>query len=238
MHLIEIKSHPGQIGGDASTWQWITRGGQEAHVRHPRNLANSKAKALKELLERSKAFSKRRAEVPYVSEVVFLSDPDLTVTLSPPGRHQVYRRDPEEGQQLPPQRREIRGIVEALTSLAPGPKGRPARRIDRPTGARIAEAIEQAGIRERVSRKRFGDYRIIELLADVDADTDTDTGNRLPGLPGRARWPARRAPAAATASAPTTWCYGGRRRRPPAGAPGSAPGHSFMMAFRLIARSQ
>ena len=78
------------------------REGKRRTFDNPRNLANSKAKALKELLERSKAFSKRRAEVPYVSEVVFLSDPDLTVTLSPPGRHQVYRRDPEEGQQLPP----------------------------------------------------------------------------------------------------------------------------------------
>jgi serine/threonine protein kinase len=173
VHLIEIKSHPGQIGGDGATWQWITPEGKRRTFDNPRNLANSKAKALKELLERSKAFSKRRTEVPYVSEVVFLSDPDLTVTLSPPGRHQVYGRDPEEGQQLPPERRVIGGIIEALTSLAPGPNGRPARRIDRPTGARIAEAIEQAGIRERVSRKRFGDYRIIELLADVDADTDT-----------------------------------------------------------------
>jgi hypothetical protein len=148
--------------------------GRAAHVRHPRNLANRKAKALRELLERSKAFAKHRADVPYVSEMVFLSDPDLTVTLSPPGRHQVvFGRDPEEGHALPKHRAAIGGVLDALTSLAPATSGRPARRLDRPTGARIAEAIEQAGIRERVSRKRFGDYRIVELLADVDADGDT-----------------------------------------------------------------
>lgn len=27
VHLIEIKSHPGQIGGDGATWQWKTPGG-------------------------------------------------------------------------------------------------------------------------------------------------------------------------------------------------------------------
>lgn len=173
VHLIEIKSHPGQIGGDGSTWQWITPEGARRSFDNPRLLANRKAKALKELLERSKAFAKHRSEVPYVTEVVFLSDPSLTVTLSPPGRHQVYGRDAEDDEALPPQRQAIGGIVEALTSLAPGGNGRPQRRIDRPTGARIAEAIEQAGIRERSSRRRFGDYRIVELLADVDADRDT-----------------------------------------------------------------
>ena len=173
VHLIEIKSHPGQIGGDGAAWQWTTPEGKRRIFDNPRMLANNKAKALRELLERSKAFAKHRAEVPYVSEAVFLSDPDLTVTLSPPGRHRVFGRDPEEGQPPPAKRQAIGGMVEALTSLAPSPTGRPARRIDRPTGARIADAIEQAGIRERVSRRRFGDYRIVELLADIDADSDT-----------------------------------------------------------------
>ncbi len=63
----------------------------------PRILANSKAKALREVLNRSKAFAGHRADVPYISEVVFLSDPDLKVTLSVPGRHQVLGRDAEDG---------------------------------------------------------------------------------------------------------------------------------------------
>ncbi len=174
VHLIEIKSHPGQIGGDGATWQWTTPEGRRHTFDNPRILANRKAKALRELLERSKAFAKHRSDVPYVSEMVFLSDPNITVTLSPPGRHQVFGRDPDEGHELPAHRKAIAGVVDALTSLTPGMGGRPARRLDRPTGARIAEAIEQAGIRERVSRKRFGDYRIVELLADVDADGDTE----------------------------------------------------------------
>lgn len=173
VHLIEIKSHPGQIGGDGATWQWTTPEGGRHSFDNPRLLANRKAKALKELLQRSKAFAKHRSEVPYVAEVVFLSDPGLKVTLSPEGQHQVFGRDAEPGESLPPQRRAMGGIVDALTSLEPNVDRRPARRLDKPTGARIAEAIEQAGIRERSSRRRFGDYRIVDLLEDVEADRDT-----------------------------------------------------------------
>lgn len=173
VHLIEIKSHPGAIGGDGATWQWTTPESFRRSFDNPRLLANRKAKALKEVLSRSKAFAKHRNEVPFVSEVIFLSDPALKVTLSPPGRHQVYGRDAEDGHLLPAQRAAIGGIVEALTSLESDANRRPRRRLDRPTGARIAQAIEQAGIRERSSRRRFGDYRIIDLMNDVEADRDT-----------------------------------------------------------------
>lgn len=110
VYLIEIKSHPGEIGGDGTTWQWTTPENRRRSFDNPRQLANRKAKALRELLERSKAFAKHRTEVPYVSEMVF--DPDLTVSLSPPGRHQVFGRDAEdEGQAIPAPRRSIGGIV-------------------------------------------------------------------------------------------------------------------------------
>lgn len=174
VYLIEIKSHPGEIGGDGATWQWITPEGRRRTFDNPRILANRKAKALRDVLARAKAFDKRRNEVPYITEAVFLSDPDLVVTLSEPGRQHVFGRDPErDAVDSQPQRRRLRGIIEALTDLGPDASGRPRRRIDRPAGERIAKAIEQIGIRERSSRRRVGDYRIVELLADVDADHDT-----------------------------------------------------------------
>lgn len=195
VHLIEIKSHPGQIGGDGSVWQWTTPEGRRHTFDSPRILANSKAKALRSVLNQSKAFAGHRGEVPYIAEVVFLSDPDLKVTLSVPGRHQVFGRDPEPGADIPAARRAIGGIVAALTSLDPDPSRRPRQRIDRPTGARIALAVEQAGIRERAGRRRFGDYAIAGLLADVDADSDTGVAYQdflvehqgLPGLRRRLR---------------------------------------------------
>jgi serine/threonine protein kinase len=177
VYLIEIKSHPGTIGGDGSTWQWTTPQGNVHLFDNPRLLANRKAKALKEVLGRTKEFAKRRNELPYVTEAVFLSDPGLTVTLSPPGRYQVFGRDADDDTDADagpaPQRRKLGGIIDALTSLDPDRSGRPRRRIDRPLGARLVKAIEQAGIRERASRRRIGDYRFVELVDDVEADYDT-----------------------------------------------------------------
>ncbi|MGH9230949.1 MAG: BREX system serine/threonine kinase PglW, partial [Acidimicrobiales bacterium] len=182
VHLIEIKSHPGAIGGDGSTWQWTTPQGKVRLFDNPRLLANRKAKALKEVLGRTKEFARRRNELPYVAEAVFLSDADVVVTLSPPGRYQVFRRDPDESPgdrggastiEPPSRRPTLPGIVEALTSLDPDRGGRPRRRVDRPLGARLARAVERAGIRERTSRRRIGDYRIVELIDDVEADRDT-----------------------------------------------------------------
>lgn len=173
IYLIEIKSHPGAIGGDGATWRWTTPEGRVEYFDNPRLLANRKAKALKGVLERTREFSRRRNQLPYVTEVVFLSDPDLVVNLSPPGRFQVFGRDPEPGGEVPAHRRSIGRIVQAITSLEPDSSGRPRRRIDRPLGARIARAVEQAGIRERRSRRRIGDYRLVELAEDVEADRDT-----------------------------------------------------------------
>jgi hypothetical protein len=42
VHLIEIKSHPGRIGGDGATWQWVTPEGQRQSFDNPRLLASRK----------------------------------------------------------------------------------------------------------------------------------------------------------------------------------------------------
>ena len=179
LYLVEVKSHPGEIGGDGGTWQWAPPNrGRLQTFDNPRLLANRKAKHLSDLLGRTAAWRVYRqshpaARAPYVQEAIFLSDPDLRITLSPPGRFQVFGRDVAAGEEIPAARRSIGGIVASLTSLEPDREGRPARRIDRPMGEAIAKAVAELGIRERTSRKRVGDYRLGELLDDVEADRDT-----------------------------------------------------------------
>lgn len=178
LFLLELKAYPGEIGGDGTTWEWRPPGGRPKVFDSPRSLANRKAKHLADLLNRTKAIRGYRnrhpgTPTPYVQEAVFLSDPDLTVTLSPPGRFQVYGRDPAQGEELPPSRASIGGVVAAMTSLGPSPGGRPARRVDRAYGDVVAKAVAEVGIRERASRRVVGDYRLGGLLADVEADRDT-----------------------------------------------------------------
>jgi hypothetical protein len=173
LYLIEIKSHPGVIAGDGTTWQWTTPEGRIRRFDNPRLLANRKAKALKEVLSRTKTFGKRPSEIPFVTEVVFLSDPRLEVHLNPPGRHQVFGRDAEPGQEIPRARASIGGIVGELTTLQAMASGRPRRRIDRPLGTRLVKAVGEVDVRERTSRRLVHGYEIVELLDDVEADRDT-----------------------------------------------------------------
>ena len=50
LFLVEIKSHPGEISGDAGTWVWSHEGRRRVFD-NPRLLADRKAKKLKSLLE-------------------------------------------------------------------------------------------------------------------------------------------------------------------------------------------
>jgi serine/threonine protein kinase len=172
--LVEIKSHPGEISGDAGTWKWTRPDTSFSMFDNPRLLANRKAKHLADLIARTDAYRRAKTRSPYVQEVVFLSDPDLRVSLAPQGRYQVFGRDSEDAEQeIPPQRKSIDRIVDSITRLEPGRDNRPVRRIDRPTGELIARAIEEIGIRERTGRRRVGDYRLGDLLLDVESDRDT-----------------------------------------------------------------
>jgi len=56
--LIEIKSRPGRLLGDAGTWTWETDG-RLATVDSPLILANNKAKKLRSLLGRQKVCKKK-----------------------------------------------------------------------------------------------------------------------------------------------------------------------------------
>ena len=85
--LIEIKSRPGRLSGDAGTWTWETDG-RLSTADNPLILANLKAKKLKSLLQRQKAF-KGKERLPFVEALVFCSAPNLQCDLQGNARHRV-----------------------------------------------------------------------------------------------------------------------------------------------------
>lgn len=72
-YLVEIKSRPGVIEGDAHTWSWHDAG-RIVTDDNPLLLANLKAKRLKSLLRRQRAF--QRGRVPFLDPLIFCSAPD------------------------------------------------------------------------------------------------------------------------------------------------------------------
>ena len=158
--LIEIKSRPGQVTGDAGTWTWQTDG-KRVSTDNPLKLTNLKAKKLAALLGQQSAI-KRGGKIPFIEPLIFLSAPQLQCDLSGTGGLRICQRDRDgDGGLARPgimaaiRRRECPGL-ESLSSRS---------QLDRPTAKLVAQAIEQAGIRPSHRQRRVSDY-VLEQQID------------------------------------------------------------------------
>jgi len=165
LFLIEIKSHPGEMDGDAGTWIWRHEG-RERRLDNPRLLADRKARKLASLLRIQRAA--RGGNIPFIETLVFLSAEHIVNRLQGPARQQVHTR---------------RSVLEALCRPAADGRGR---RLDRPTARLIARALDEAGIKESVRARRVGLYELQALLDEADhyqdwaaRHTETDSQRRI-----------------------------------------------------------
>ena len=159
--LIEIKSRPGRLSGDAGTWIWETDG-KRFTTDNPLIAANTKAKKLASLLQRQKV-SKKKGRLPYLETLVFCSDPNLGCDLQDTARFHICLRDREREGDRPAHP----GIMAAIQRRdCPGLDPRPRGTHDRPMAKTISQALEQAGIRPSQRRYRVGDYVLDEVVAN------------------------------------------------------------------------
>ncbi|HXH13501.1 MAG TPA: BREX system serine/threonine kinase PglW [Alphaproteobacteria bacterium] len=164
VYLVEIKSRPGQVSGDAGTWTWSHDG--RLHTEdNPLLLANRKAKKLKSLLQHQRAL--RHSRAPYIEPIIFLSAPELRCELSGAARHGVYLRQGAE-----PGGPDIIAVLQGATEAAARGERAPAPSIDRRLSQAVARAMEQAGIRPSQRARRVGDYTLDRLLAETDVYQD------------------------------------------------------------------
>lgn len=182
--LVEIKSYPGKLFGDGQKWRNVRPDGREHLYDHPLILVNTKAKRLRSLLARQRQF--RDAPMPWITGMVFLSSPELDCRLHDVGRTATAGRDPEQDV-----RRDapvvgfapLPGIVAALKD--PTTLNARTSSINRPTSARIADAIEAAGLKPAVRGRKAGDWEIGELIDEGPGWQDFE-GSR-PRLDARRR---------------------------------------------------
>lgn len=150
--LVEIKSRPGEVGGDSHTWIWRD-GGREYFDDNPLLLTNRKAKKLASLLRKQLTVQKRRT--PFIQSVVFLSDPAQRCKLAGPARENVHLRA---------------DIASKLfDETAPVASAQP---IDRDLATSINRALETVGIRPPQQSRRVGDYQLEQVLAETDFHQD------------------------------------------------------------------
>lgn len=163
LFLVEIKSRPGRINGDQGTWKWYQDGGKVVQGDNPLPLANEKAKALKGMLERTKAAKavagKRR--VPWLDEIIFASHPSNRLQLPAEfankvgvAQHAIDAAD-DAGPEL----------WQLVSHIPSSEFQRGGRKIDRPTAKLIREALNEIGIRPSNRTVTFGDFRLDKLVA-------------------------------------------------------------------------
>ena len=154
--LIEVKSRPGRISGDAGTWKWES--GATFAVDNPLLLANQKARKLSSLLQQTKSFRKG-GRVPFLEALVFCSAEQIQSDLTGTAAYRVCFRDNDEGTGKRP------GIIDAiLKRKCPGMDSTPKGTFDRPTARQIAKAIAEAGIRPSQRSRRVSDYALEQLI--------------------------------------------------------------------------
>lgn len=153
--LVEIKSRPGIVEGDAGTWSWHLEG-RVFTDDNPLLLANRKAKKLVGLLKRQKSMSKVRC--PFLEAHVFLSHDSNRIQLPPYLCANIHLTD----RPAMPDRNERKGIIAALTTWPPDDP--PRQKVDKAVANAISRAVEEAGIRPSVRSRRIGDYQLEDLL--------------------------------------------------------------------------
>lgn len=184
VYLVEIKSFPGgRIDGDAGTWTWTRPDGSRRTFDNPIRLAERKAKKLKSLLIHQPAFKtpRMRGESFYLKSIVFLSEPGLVIGLNEPGRVDVY--GPDQPATEAPQENDLPGLIHLFGRIDPA-RGR---QVDRPMSQAIAQAMDQAGIRESTTHRRVGEYVLEGLLTEGEGWQDFASKHPVTGSPRRIR---------------------------------------------------
>ena len=161
IYLVEIKHWAGHISGNQNSWLVRSPSGRERYEENPLLLANRKARKLKSLLGRQRAFHK--GQVPYIQAVVFLSEPNCELALDEIAAQHIH---------LGPNARH-RGaysIIDVIQGRATQAEGRPG--ISRDSERALGRAMEELGLRRRTRAATVGDYRLTGLIAENDRYQD------------------------------------------------------------------
>ncbi len=161
LFLVEIKSRPGAVDGDAHTWTWNTDG-REYTYDNPLLLADRKSKRLASLLRRQSAIVKAKIRLPFIQPAIFLSSTSLKSKLQGIANTATFQR----GQ---PGTLSDDGIVHALVN---GIHSNALQAVDGQQARAIARGLAEAGIRPSNKHRQVGDYQLIKLIAEGEGFQD------------------------------------------------------------------
>jgi len=145
LYLVEIKSHPGILTGDARDWTFEHEGRRRS-IENPLLLTGRKARALAGLLKKKLPYESRV----WVEPLVFVSHETVRNRLKESGRPKVVDRGT---------------VLRAIThGEYPGAGRMRARAVNRPTMEAVRDALSRIGMRASRAARMVGQYQLGELL--------------------------------------------------------------------------
>lgn len=179
--LIEIKSRPGEVEGEAGAWTWTWPDARVEVIDNPLLLASRKAKRLAGLLRATKALKGTR--VPFVEELIFLSHKDARCNFTGPAGTRTFTRSAAQGSE--------RDLAEYLRGCAVDAYGE---RMDWAYQRAVLRAFDELQIRPVQRQFTAGQWKLGPLLEDAGIFQDyIGEHTRLEGSKRRIRvypWPA------------------------------------------------
>jgi serine/threonine protein kinase len=166
LFLVEIKSRPGVLRGDAHSWTWTTDGRISTYD-NPLILANRKAKRLASLLRRQPAVVKAKVRLPFVEPAIFLSSSSRACQLEGLAKTATYQHGRPGSLDDP-------GIVGALSN---GITLRANAPVDATQARAIGRAVLEAGIRTSNKHRQVGDYKLTKLAAEGEGFQDWEASH-------------------------------------------------------------
>ena len=141
LFLIEIKSHPGVLDGDARDWIFTREGHRPKHISCPYPSTNHKAKVLAGLLQRHLG-----RERPFVQPLIFVAHESVKIRLQ--GGRPDYVVDRET-------------IRRTLVHGLPGGRRQV---VNRPVMRKVREAMRQIGFQPSKASRIVAGYELRQLL--------------------------------------------------------------------------
>ena len=166
LFLVEIKSRPGVLKGDAHSWTWTTDGRSNTYD-NPLILANRKAKRLASLLRRQPAVTKAKIRLPFVEPAIFLSSSSLACQLEGSAKTATFQHGRPGSSDDP-------GIVGALAN---GVTTQNHTTVDSAQARAIARGLAEAGIRPSNKHRQVGDYQLGKLIAEGEGFQDWEASH-------------------------------------------------------------
>lgn len=157
--LVEIKSQPGKVDGEAGAWTWTWPDGKRQITDNPLILANRKAKRLAGLIKATTALKGKGA--PFVEELVFLSHKEALADFRGPAGTRVFLRSAAPGSD-----RNLAGYIASCEENEFG------ERMDWGMLRAVQRAFEELNIRPVQREFTVGQWKLSTLLDDADVYQD------------------------------------------------------------------